>query len=62
MGGGTARQRLAGRSAGRLAGGKKLEIAGNMIRGGVDDQTIVICTGLSVEAVADLKRKLNGAG
>ena len=39
---------------------KQSEIAGNMIRAGVDDQDVVNYTGISVESVADLKRRLNG--
>ncbi len=38
---------------------KQSEIAGNMIRAGVDDQDVVNYTGISVESVADLKRRLN---
>ena len=40
---------------------EKSEIAGNMIRAGVDDKAVADYTGLSDESVADLKRKLNGA-
>ncbi len=39
---------------------KQSEIAGNMIRAGVDDQDVVNYTGISVESVADLKSRLNG--
>ena len=39
---------------------EKSEIAGNMIRAGVDDKAVADYTGLSDESVADLKRKLNG--
>ena len=41
---------------------EKSEIAENMLRIGIDDQSVMDCTGLSVESVADLKRTLNGAG
>ena len=52
-------QRDRGRQEGRQE--EKSEIAGNMIRGGVDDKAVADYTGLSDESVADLKRKLNGA-
>ena len=51
-------QRDRGRQEGEAR--KQSEIAENMIRAGVDDQDIVNYTGVSVESVADLKRKLNG--
>ena len=38
----------------------KLEIAGNMIRYGVDDDYIAKWTGLSIESVTNLRRELNG--
>ncbi len=38
---------------------KQSEIAGNMIRADVDDKDVVNYTGISVELIADLKRKLN---
>ena len=41
---------------------KQSEIAENMLRIGIDDQSVMDCTGLSVESVADLKRTLNGTG
>ena len=55
-------QRDRGRQEGLQEGRQKakLEIAGNMIRYGVDDDYIAKWTGLSIESVTNLRRELNG--